>query len=86
MGTSSITITIEAAEPPMVSITTPESGFEVVEGTEVTFEGQGTGVNGDELDNDQQLEWNSDVDGLLGRGQSLTVSAFRSCEDNCVVL
>lgn len=52
---------------PAASITSPSDGTTVIEGVEVTFVGSGSDPEGGALTG-SSLDWESDLDGLLGRG------------------
>lgn len=71
-ATASVSITVEADEPPTVSIESPADGADLSSGTGVTL--RGSAEDAEDGDLSASLEWTSDVDGELGTGASLTVS------------
>jgi hypothetical protein len=75
--TDTVTITVEEFGPvvilPDVTITNPADGDEfVTDGTNIIFEGNAVDANGVEVP-PEDLEWTSDVDGVLGTGNTLEV-------------
>ena len=75
--TDTVTITVEefgaVVTPPTVTIVNPADGDEfVTDGTNIIFEGNAVDANGVEVP-PEDLEWTSDVDGVLGTGNTLEV-------------
>lgn len=74
--TDTVTITVEefaGGAVPTVTIVNPADGAEfVTDGTNIIFEGNAVDANGVEVP-PEDLEWSSDVDGVLGTGNTLEV-------------
>ena len=75
--TDTVTITVEAfgavVTPPTVTIVSPADAAEFTQGeTFITFTGNAVDANGVEVP-PEDLEWTSDVDGVLGTGNTLDV-------------
>lgn len=67
----SATLTVTANGAPSVTITAPQDGASVVEGTQVTFSGSATDPEDGALTG-AALQWTSSGDGALGSGASLS--------------
>ncbi|MBS2025685.1 MAG: PKD domain-containing protein [Deltaproteobacteria bacterium] len=78
-----VTAVAAANHPPTVSITSPATGAQVVEGTPITFAGAGTDPEDGALPG-SSLQWSSSIDGALGSGA--TVSATLSRGTHQIVL
>jgi hypothetical protein len=77
--------TVAGSAAPTVTIVTPADMSEFTQGdTDITFEGNGV----DQFDNEippEDLEWTSDVDGVLGTGNVLDVSPAALTAGNHVI-
>jgi alpha-tubulin suppressor-like RCC1 family protein len=71
-GSASVSITVEEDNPPVVTITSPEDGATITEGTETTF--AGTATDPEDGDLGSSIVWSSDRDGELGTGSSVTAT------------
>jgi len=75
-GAATITLTVSSSNTaPRATITAPEDQATFTEGERVTFSGTGTDAEDGELTG-EALSWSSDQDGLLGTGESLTVTSL----------
>lgn len=75
-GTATITLTVSSSNTaPTATITAPADQATFTEGESVAFSGTGTDAEDGELTG-QALAWSSDRDGLLGTGESLTVTTL----------
>ncbi len=70
-GTASIALLVNALQPPTVTIVAPESGTVVETDQSVTFSGNAACSNGDALETEDQMVWESSIDGPLGTGSSI---------------
>ena len=73
-GSDTVTITIVVNQPPVVDITAPAEGATSIETETVTFTGTSTDEELGDISAD--IEWSSDLDGVLGTGASLDVSTL----------
>ena len=71
----SITVEAQAAVPPTVTITNPADMSEFDVGADVVFSGSAVDKDLNVIDG-ADLEWSSDVDGVLGTGTDLTVNTL----------
>jgi hypothetical protein len=69
-GVDQITLTVNAAAPPVVTITAPAGGSSATEGDSVAF--AGTALDADDGDLTANLGWTSDLDGPIGTGGSFS--------------
>jgi len=74
VGTDSIQIAIYIPEPPEVTILSPDDLAEYLEGTDIFFSGTATDYEDGDLT--ENLEWYSDLDGLIGTSGSFSVSSL----------
>ncbi len=72
IGADSININIKFNNPPQVTILSPPQGTQVIEGDLLNFIGKATD-NEDGVLPDVNLEWNSSLDGAIGKGDSISV-------------
>ena len=75
--TATITLLITVAEggtPPLVIITAPRTGGQFPQGVPITFRASATDAQAGDLG--VQLQWSSDVDGVLGTGATLTLDTL----------
>ena len=71
---SARSLTVEN-QPPTVTITAPESGSRVLQGSEIAFAGTGTDSEDGALTG-ESLVWTSDKDGQIGTGTSFSTSSL----------
>ncbi|MEO8000102.1 MAG: hypothetical protein ABI852_21810, partial [Gemmatimonadaceae bacterium] len=75
-SSSSVTLTITAAnKPPVAAITSPSASVSVVQGTAVTFSGTGTDPEDGALSGTSML-WTSSIAGAIGNGASFSTSTL----------
>ncbi len=84
--TDQVTITVEAltSVPPTVTLTSPADMAEFDEGVDIDFAGSAVDADGVAIPG-ADLEWSSDVDGVLGTGEALTVNDL-SVGDHVITL
>lgn len=68
-------VSITVSERPSASISSPEEGATFAEGEEITFEGSASDPEDGNLTGDA-LVWESDTDGQLGTGQTVSTSSL----------
>jgi len=73
-GSASISVTVNANTPPVVSIVTPADGSTSVETDSLTFSGSAS--DGEDGDLSASLSWASDIDGSIGTGASFSISSL----------
>ncbi len=73
-GSASVSISVTANTPPVVSISSPPPGTTVTEGETVSL--VATATDAEDGDLSPQIDWSSDVDGALGTGASLDVATL----------
>ncbi len=71
VGSATVTIVVNANQPPTIQITSPGDGYHVARTQTVRF----IGVASDSVDGDlsASIQWSSSVDGSLGTGSSIDV-------------
>jgi hypothetical protein len=79
-GTASIQVTIESGgsgenQAPTVDITAPDDGFELLQGSSLTFTGSGNDAEDGALTGGS-LVWTSNKDGQIGTGTSFSTSSL----------
>ena len=70
-GTATVSITIEANQPPTASISSPTDGTTFDEGDPIQFQGSGSDAEDGALAG-ASLVWTSDVDGQIGTGATFS--------------
>lgn len=73
VGSASVSVSITVDDPPVVTITAPDEGAQIVQGTEVVFSGTAEDPEEGVLP-DSLLVWTSSLDGEIGRGASVTTT------------
>jgi hypothetical protein len=69
-GSASITVTVVANTPPIVTITSPANGSTFVQGASIAF--AGTATDGQDGNLTSGLTWTSNLDGSIGAGGSFS--------------
>src|SRR5439155_1377887 len=71
-GQPALVLTLAQNQTPAITITAPASGTKAHPGDAVTFTGRALDAENGDLSS--QIQWRSNIDGLLGTGASLTYS------------